>query len=254
MNNQELLICQHTQDEGFGAVYERIMLERLLKKLVEGHKIQSVLEYGSVITKGYDNLAIMDQAQAVIADKDIGLIKSLWKFKKKPCFVDFKNIKAKFDLVWNFALVQQDPDLIEKMIVYSKKYVLVFTPNFLNIGTPAHYLLHWLSKTECQHAERGRIDLRTPLGLKKFFIRQGLRVLKTGMVDLPPWPDTAFSIKDVKKMLGFKVKKNKQWFPKEPKVILEKIEKMTFLEQSSLPSFFKLFFAHHLFVLGEIRK
>lgn len=232
---RELLICQKTQNEGFGAVYERIMLGRLLKRLAQKYGIRSVLEYGCSITKGYDNLALMSQCEVTVANENA----------PPP--------EGRFDLVWNFALTQQEPRLLEKMKQHSKRYILVFTPNLLNIGTPIHLMLHVLSRTKCQHAERGRIALRTPWGLKNFFAKQGLKVLEAGIIDIPPWPDTAFSIKDVKRMLGFKIRENEPWFSQDPEIILAKIEKMSFLEKSSLPYLLKLFFAHHLFVLGEIK-
>lgn len=247
---RELLICQKTQREGFGAVYERIMLGRLLKQLVTRYKIHSVLEYRCPITKGYDNLALLDRCNVTIADKNHLTRQSLWVFEKRPRFVALRNLKEKFDLVWNFALVQQNPELIDKMKKYSQKYILVFTPNFLNIGSPIHYCLHFLSKSRCRHAERGQIKLRIPWGLKNLFMKKGLKILESGFVDLPPWPDTAFSLREVKKILGFKPKRNQSWFPREPKKILEKIEKLSFLEKNSLLFIFKLFFSHHLFVFG----
>lgn len=253
INEIEKLICANTQDEGFGSVYERIALERLLRRLYKKYRFKSVLEYECESTKGYDNLALIEEGcRASVASQDINKIKKNWKFKIKPDF-ESMNINKKFDLVWNFAVVQLRPGIIQEMKKTSNQFVLFFTPNIWNYGTPFHLIYHWLSGTKCHHAERGRIILRRKRGLEKIARLNGLKIIESGYVDIPWWPDTAFSIKEFKKnLLGIKVKDQKK-AKQNAKELLQKIEKMMFIEKSTLIGFLKPLFAHHTYVLARIK-
>lgn len=252
VKERELLICRHTQDEGFGAVYERLMLGRFLDKFKDTYPVSSVLEFGCPITKGYDNLSFAGHCEFTVADQDIKRIKKLWKFGHKPKFSSTDSITDTYDLVWNFALLQNNESLLEKMAAKSKKYVLVFTPNILNYGTPVHLFFHLITNTKCQHPESGSIRLRTPWGLKKQFIERGLRVVGTGMIDIPPWPDPAFSLAELTKLLS-KGNKTRELVIKPSKEIHEKLESKMMLEGSAWAKPLWPIFAHHLYVLGEVK-
>jgi len=146
--------------------------------------------------------------------------------------------------------VHLNPELINEIIKKSKKYVLFFTPNIWNYGTPFHIAYHIISKTKCTHAERGSIKLRRLSGMKDFAKKHGLRVLKTGYVDMPPWPDTAFSIREVKEnILKKKLPPKEKIVPLPGKEVLDRVNKKMFVENSNL--FIKYLFAHHQYVLAE---
>lgn len=251
--DREILICEKTQDEGWGAVYERIMLGRLLGDLRKKYKIKSVLEYGAQITKGYDNLVFLSDCSVAITDQKIAQIQGQWRFKQKPAFLKIDKIGEKYDLVWNFALTQINPDLIKGMKEKSSRFVLIFTPNFLNYGTPIHLFLHLLAQTPCSHPERGSVKLRTLWGLKQFFLSKNLKIVEAGMVDIPFWPDFAFSLVEIGEIFGKKARRTRM--TQQPaKVLYQKLEKATFIEKSRLPKIIKILFAHHIFVLGEIKR
>lgn len=257
MEEVERLICKNTQDEGFGSVYERISLSRLLKKLKQRHNFVDVLEFPCKITKGYDNLILMNEGcNADVADFDLKKIKSLWKFSKKPNFISIDSSK-RYDLVWNFAMLQLNPLLLDKMIKKTKKYVLVLTPNILNYGTFFHFIYHLLSGTKCEHAEQGMTKLRMRQGLIKIFKEKNIKIVESGYIDLPFWPDTAFSIKEVKKNLfHIKLKPEKESVRKNEDEVLNKINKMMGIIENNktMRGLFEHIFAHHAYVLGEINE
>ncbi len=249
-------ICDNTQEEGFGSVYERISLGRFLNRIKKELKFKTVLEYGTPFSKGYDNMVfIKNEDEVTIADPKIERIKNDWPSKTKPIFTDMEMKKfkeKKYDLVWNFAQINTNPEVIEKMKEKTKKYVLFFTPNIWNYGTPFHIVYHLISRTKCTHAERGAVKLRKLSGLKKFAKKNGLKVLETGYVDMPWWPDTAFGIREFKEnVLKKKLPPLEKKDSLPGKQVLDKVNAHMFVENSKLGSI-KYLFAHHQYVLAEI--
>lgn len=248
-------ICDNTQEEGFGSVYERISLGRFLNRIKKEFKFKTVLEYGTPFSKGYDNMVfIKNKCDVTIANPKIEKIEKSWPSKIKPIFTEMgvEELKnKKYDLVWNFALMNTNPEVIEKMKEKTNKYVLFFTPNIWNYGTPFHIVYHLISRTKCTHAERGSVKLRQLSGLKKFAKKNGLKVLETGYIDMPPWPDTAFGIREFKENV-FKMKlppqQKKDYLP--GKQVLNKINSTMFVENSGLGPI-RYLFAHHQYVLAE---
>jgi len=252
--SSNLKIINHAQNEGLGALYERIMLGRLLKKIVKKYQIKSVLEYGLTYTKGFDNLHLFNTCEVTLCDPHITLFQKHYPFSPKPKFslCSDSNLKPA-DLIWSFALLQNNPHYLKKMISCSKKFILVLTPNILNFGTPIHLFFHLLEHSSCFHAESGSLSLRTIQGLKSFCQKQNLKILDSGLIDIPWWPDTAFSIAQMKKILIKKSStKPKKKTKTNPQKLLEKINASAFIENAPLPKFLKIPFAHHNFVLGKI--
>lgn len=250
----ERLICATTQDEGFGAVHERICLQRLLRNMQKKYKWRDILELGCRITKGFDNLALMDKCGITISDPNIEKIERGWLYAEKPTFSEHFPDKGdkKYDLVWNFATVQQSPELVKDMIRSSKKYVFMATPNFISIGTPFHVIWHLITRTPCNHAEQGSVVLRTRSGLERLAKKNGLKILESGYVDIPWWPDTAFGIKDIKKFLKIEEKSKAKQRIKDPDKYLAKIKSFMFLETNPVLNIFATpAFAHHTYVLAR---
>ncbi len=245
------LICATTQEEGFGSVHERICLQRLLKIFQEKYKFRDVLELRCRITKGYDNLAIMDKCNVVLSDPNIQKIKADWKYDQKPDFSDKFPDDRKCDLVWNFAMIQQHPEVIKDMIKSSKKYIFIAAPNFVSLGTPFHIAWHLITRMPCTHAEQGRVALRTRGGLERYAKRHGLKIVESGYVDIPWWPDTAFGFKDIRKFLKIKDKPEHHEV-QDPDKYLAKIKSYMFLETNPLLYFLATpIFAHHTYVLAK---
>lgn len=247
-------LIKNTTDEGVGSVYERIMLKRFFQKLVKDLDFNTVLEFQAAITKGYDNITFLDnQKQVHVTDSDTEKIKSEWKFETDPVFISPNNIEQKYDLVWNFAILQNQPQVIHDMIQKTNKYILIFTPNFLNWGTPWHLGYHFITQTKCQHAERGKVGLRTKIGLQNYLQAKGIKKISSGYIDMPPLPDIGFSIREFQETV-FKKKfsPEERQSPLQPKDLSQTLEKWTFIENRQWLRFTHPIIAHHIYYLGEI--
>ena len=246
----EKQIIEKTADEGAGSVYERIMLKRFFQQLCEQYDFENILEMGASITKGYDNVIFLkNQKQVSVFDENINDIREQWKFEEIPEFVNEAN--NNYDLVWNFALLQLDPTQIDQVIEKSRKYVLIFTPNFYNWGTPWHVAYHLFTGTKCKHAERGKLSLRTRSGLKKYLESKGVKEIQNNYIDIPPIPDIGFSIKELKETVFKKqYEEGEVDSPINPKDMSSALEKWTFIEKRKWLKPIYPFIAHHNYFLG----
>ncbi|MBI2940630.1 MAG: hypothetical protein HYY04_09355 [Chloroflexi bacterium] len=253
----ELAICAFAQDEGLGSVYERVVLRRFLARLAEELRLRSVLEYGCAITRGYDNLAWLDRCDVTVYDPDIARIRAAWRPDRQPRLVDHVggktngDVDGKHDLVWNFAQIQTRPELLAELLPSAGRYVLVFTPNILNWGTPFHLAYHALTRVECRHAERGRLALRTRAGLAAYVRSHRLRVLRTGYIDMPYLPDIGFSIRELKQVLGRGTPESEA-APQPSAAVLRKVEWLMGWERRALPDPVQAVLAHHCWVLAQV--
>jgi len=249
----ETEICQVARTEGIGSIYERLMLKRFFEKLASTYHFNSVLEYqGLNITKGLDNLIFLNQGKKVtLYDKNIKSAKTNWPFTLKPQFASSSPKEKRFDLVWNFAVIQLQPQIVDRMIALSRKFILIFTPNVFNFGLPVHQLYHLLTRTSCRHAERGSIYLRTPWGIRQFARHKGIRLITAGFIDLPLLPDIGFSLAELKTRLGLK-SSPKSTSSLSPQ-FTSKLKFLNTLEKLSLPPVIQFPFAHHIYLLGQVK-
>ncbi len=268
MNDVERLICTHLQHEGIGSLYERLILSRWLPELAQTRGYSSILEYGVPITHGYDNVILIKAGLDVtIADAQATQVERDWPFPWKPTFVT-PEAAPSADLVWSFAHAQLDPSIVATMKKHSKRDVLVMVPNFFNHGAPFHAAYHLLTGTTCGHAERGSKSIRTHAGLKRLVMNAGLRVVTSGFLDAPPIPDIAFSIRELKEVMGAKFKKNGHTNGTNgltngaikpaavPAAAAEaawkRIDMLTRFEDHPFTKPFKFLNGHHIFVLGTL--
>lgn len=156
---------------------------------------------------------------------------------------NFYEVKEKFDLVWNFCVVQQNPKILFDMIRCSNKYVASFVPNSLNVGRIIHDLYHFIHDTKCMHPDRGSKSLMTLNGLKKLFDQTGVKILEAGYCDMPPFPDWVISIKNFFKAADVEG----EYKPSKTLQVLEEI--FWFDQTNPMP---KRIWAHHPYVLGVI--
>jgi len=156
---------------------------------------------------------------------------------------NFYEVKEKFDFVWNFCVIQQNPKILFDMMKCSKKYVASFVPNSLNVGRIIHDLYHFVHGTECMHPDRGNKSLMTLNGLKKLFNQAGARILEAGYCDMPPFPDWVISLKNFFKATDMEGEYN-------PSKTIQMLEEIFWFDQTNpMP---KRIWAHHPYVLGAI--
>ena len=255
----EVLFCTHFQHEGLGSLYERVVLSRFLRDLAVRHGYTTVLEYSCPITKGYDNITFLEEGiQVTIADEQIDRIQGAWQFSQRPQFSSLSTAPSA-DLVWNFAQIQVHEEMIGSMKRFSKKHMLIFVPNFLNIGTPAHLSYHFLTRTSCRHAERGSVPIRTRTGLLRFLRSQNVHVIESGYIDAPPLPDIGFSIRELKETIGLSKANNRNGGvsappgpASDPLRVWQRVQQMIRFETSPIVRPFKPVFGHHIYALGRV--
>lgn len=255
----EILFCANFQHEGLGSLYERVVLSRFLRDLAKHYGYASVLEYSCPVTKGYDNITFLEEGlQVTVADEHIGSIRKDWKLPQQPVFSDLNTAPAA-DLVWNFAQIQMNEEMIDLMKRLSRKHVLIFVPNILNIGTPAHLSYHLLTRTVCRHAERGSARIRTKTGLLRFLRNHKIEVIESGYIDAPPLPDIGFSIRELKETIGWSKPnhQNGDIAPPaapiaDPMTVWHRVQQMIRFEKSRVIAPFKAVFGHHIFAVGRV--
>ncbi len=191
-----------TEIEVFGVNYERFALSELNKKLCSKLTINNVAELPALGTKAMPSLYSLGFG---LAKKQVTLINGVeksmqeWEKLNLKKFVTIsrqQNIEQtsfsenSFDYVWNFVYIPSatNPDnLIEEMKRISKRYVAVFSVNGGNVGYYVHTALHHINKIPWTHGDK-RYNQRKFVIQK--FKEHGLRVIKTGFVDCPIWPDS----------------------------------------------------------------
>jgi hypothetical protein len=214
-------IVKNTAFMGIGNSYRQISQYRLLKKWEQEYSIRSALE------APYDHATL-------------GVDGLIFSFKAEKA-IDLINIPSNtYDLVWNFGFIQRKPILIYEMKRVSKRYIAAFVPNIFNPGVIFHKLYHKLYKTPCYHPERGHPTLMTLKGLQELFKEAGIRIVEKGYVDIPIWPDTVVTLRE---LLGAK-KRGIIYIKPSMKMLYTLVN----LEKILYP---KIIFAHHCYVLGE---
>jgi len=140
---------------------------------------------------------------------------------------------------------------------------LLFVPNRRNYGFWLHRLHHWVAGEAWDH---GPVELLTPKPWQGLLEDRGLKVHEPMWVDIPWWPD----IVDISQMmvdffpfLKFLAPKARPenrycwdvedlpyYDPSRYSQVHERMEQLSFIENSHLPLIKKLF-AHHVGILGE---
>lgn len=226
---------KHMEVEGFGVSYDRFMLIKLHKLLVEKYRMMEILEMPSYGVKAASMLYslgfALEGVKVTVTDFDASA-KKMWdelgldlsyKAQKNYMKTNFKD--NEFDCVWsfiNFSLDSNPIEVLKEMKRISKKYVLLVCANNFQIGYPWHKLLHKVYNIKWNHWD-GRFCY--PWNVKKYLKEIGLNICETGTIDSPPWPDPV-GFRDIrlhKKNAEVSVNKNMDW--KVPFVNYVKINK-----------------------------
>ncbi|HWP47971.1 MAG TPA: class I SAM-dependent methyltransferase [Candidatus Limnocylindrales bacterium] len=266
-------------DEGLGTVYERFMLNNLFDELLATYPIHNVLEvpiYGMSGLTGINSLHFAKKGcRVTLVDKDQNWLleaQELWKmadlkdqcqpiYQKDLSRLPFK--ENSFDLVWNFAalwFVEQAESLLRDMIRVSSNLVLIAVPN---PGQPGYFLRKYcidpdfFKQVDEKWVRKDRIC--------RVLASENLQIIRQGILDIPPWPDTCVPIKHILQKFGIRLKENPStgspeggwtwnimdyYLGRNPG-LKEKVERFSFLEKSPLPYFFKALWAHHHYILGK---
>lgn len=263
-------------NEGLGLVYERLVLNDYLDRLLKDHDLQTVLEapvFGMAGVSGINSVHLAQQGcDITLVDMDaerLEGIRRIWGELNLPCrFVLLQDATHlpfaddSFDLAWEWAALWYLPDaaaLLAELVRVSKRLVFVAMPNRLQIG-------YWLRKYLVDKDFFKTVDERwVNVGLiKRTLKRQGLSILEEGVLDVPPWPDTVMPAAELLRRLGIRSERLQRQFSgddwqwstmdyyrgKRPD-LREIIDGYTFLERMRLPWRLKAIWAHHRYVLGS---
>lgn len=265
-------------NEGLGVVYERLVLNDYLDRLVDRYAVQTVLEaplYGMAGVSGINSVHLARRGcQVTLVDWEeerLAGVERIWHQLQLPvrCLRhdDFTRLPfddGAFDLAWEWAGLWYLPDaagLLRELVRVSRKVVFVAMPNPVQIG----YLMR---KYLIDRDFFRTVDERwTDMGAIKRLLRDaGVQLLEEGVMDVPPWPDTVMPAAEVLKRLGISSRRltgqfsGERWawntmgyYLGEQPDLRERVLKYAWLDRARLPWQIKLIWAHHRYVVGMVR-
>jgi hypothetical protein len=250
--------------EGKGLDYERFAIKKLFARLVRDHEIRRVLEIPAKGEKAMPSIYSLPFGEAGC---EVALVNA--EEKSKRVWTEFgfpveyhecadltrtELPDAGYDLVWNFmALAQHDAKAaaLAEMARLSRKYVMFIAVNRFNPGFFSHRTVHRIFDVPWTH---GDVAFMNPFRVRRFFEDHDLTVVRTGVVDCPPYPDS-LGIRDMK-LHRKNVDLNKiDWdsrtfaWMRSGQVPL-KLRLFYLVEKLPLPWHVKLAYAHLFWVLG----
>lgn len=253
--------------EVFGVNYERFSVGKKLDRLAEKYHIKSVLEMPAHGVKAMPSIYSIGFAKKV---KRIALVNGIQKYnaewkklgaQEKVVWIEEKDIyntkipSSSYDFVWNFAFLPtcDDPDaFIKEMKRISKKYIAIFSVNAGNIGFPIHRIVHKKTGIPWSH---GDIRYNNRHYIKKKLQEHGFKVVETGFVDCPVWPDS-LGFRDVRLHRMNIDYSQMDW--EAPYVDMLKINRFPFwmkcvyiVENLPFPKFIKSIYAHINYTIAE---
>lgn len=271
-----------TADTGLGTTYERIALARLLGRLADRYRIESVLEGptdGITGIRGLNSVPLAQRGasvELVLADRDeIELARRAWEALGLGDRVtirasDGNRLDARagaYDLVWNFNSIPQveEPSrLLDEMCEASRSFVMVFVSNTWNYGFPVHRLHHLASREPWSHGDISAMNTRS---IAASLAARGFEIVERLLVDTPWWPDIDSPIEEVaatflpflrRRVSGSKRLERYTWtidnlpyFDDERlDRLLPEIDRHFAIERTSLAPL-KILFAHHRGILAR---
>lgn len=265
-------------NEGLGLVYERLVLNDYLDRLLDSHGVETVLEaplFGMAGVSGINSVHLAQRGCDVtlvdVNAERLDGIQRIWAELGLQCrFVlqgDLSHLPFdddSFDLAWEWAGLWYLPDaagLLEELVRVSRNLVFVAMPNRLQVG-------YWLRKLVVDKEFFAGVDERwVNMGLiKRTLEGRGLTIVEEGVLDVPPWPDTVMPAAELLRRLGIKSKKLERQFSgddwrwstmdyylgRRPE-LEDIINRYAILERIPLPWRVKVVWAHHRYALGSKR-
>ncbi len=265
-------------NEGLGLVYERLVLNDYLDRIVSQHSIHTVLEaplYGMAGVSGINSVRLAQRGCAVtLVDQNperLAGIERIWgelglraTFVCHPDFAHLPFPDRSFDLAWEWAGLWYLPDvegLLKELARVSRKLVFVAMPNHVQVG----YLMrkYLLERDFVNYVDESWADINR---IRRVLRGADVQFIEEGVLDVPPWPDTVMPAAQVLQRLGIKSKKLDAQFTgagwnwstmdyylgRRPELKAQ-IDRYTFLEHAPLPWQIKAIWAHHRYLLGKVK-
>ena len=270
-------------NEGLGLVYERFVLNDFLLALRKEFGIESVLEaplFGMAGVSGINSVALAQSGAEVTLVDDhaerLAAVERIWGQLALPArFVHHTEWERlpfadeSFDLAWDWAAlwhlsdgspesVQTPESLLRELVRVSRRVVFVAMPNRVQVGyLMRKYLLErdFVDYVDEQWADIGRV--------RRVLQGAGLHIVRQGVLDVPPWPDTVMPASEVLERLGIKSKRLEsqfsgdswQWstmayYLGQQPDLYDRVMRYAWLDRAPIPWRIKAVWAHHRYVVG----
>jgi hypothetical protein len=270
-------------NEGLGVVYERLVLNDFLGALQKEYGVQTVLEaplFGMAGVSGINSVTLARAgAQVTLVDDEpdrLAGVQRIWgelglpaEFLLHDGWERLPFADKSFDLAWNWAalwhLSDRSPEgaevpaaLLRELARVSRRVVFVAMPNRLQIG----YLLrkYLLEREFVRYVDEAWADMGR---VRRVLEGAGVRIVRQGVLDVPPWPDTVMPASEVLKRLGIRSRKldgrfsaeSWQWstmayyLGKQPD-LYERVMRYAWMDRARLPWRLKAIWAHHRYLVG----
>jgi SAM-dependent methyltransferase len=262
-------------NEGLGLVYERFVLNDFLSALRGEYSLQTVLEaplFGMAGVSGINSVTLAQAgAQVTLVDDHsdrLAAVERIWGelglaarfvYNQEWGCLPFPN--DAFDLAWNWAALWYLPDpavLLRELVRVSRQVIFIAVPNRAQVGYLLRkYLLErdFVNHVDEQWADIGRV--------RRVLESAGVRIVRQGVLDVPPWPDTVMPAAEVLKRLGLRSKKLTgqfsgdawQWstmayyLGRQPD-LYDRVMRYAWLDRAPLPWRLKAIWAHHRYLVG----
>ncbi len=273
----------HDYNEGLGLVYERFVLNDFLLALRRAFSCESVLEaplFGMAGVSGINSVALAQAgAEVTLVDEHaerLAAVERIWgelalpaRFVHHTAWDQLPFTDESFDLVWNWAAlwhlsdgsadgVQTPESLLRELVRVSRRVVFVAMPNRVQIG----YLMrkYLLERDFVDYVDETWADI---VRVRRVLRGAGLRIVREGVLDVPPWPDTVMPASEVLKRLGIKSRKLEgqfsgdswQWstmayYLGQQPDLYDRVMRYAWLDRAPIPWRIKAVWAHHRYVVG----
>ncbi|HSJ59294.1 MAG TPA: class I SAM-dependent methyltransferase [Anaerolineae bacterium] len=276
-------------DEGLGLVYERFVLNDFLLALRAEHGIDpalrswAVLEaplYGMAGVSGINSVALAQAGAEVTLVDDhaerLAGVERIWgelglpaRFVHHADWAHLPFADGAFDLAWNWAALWHLPGgtpgsadlpaaLLRELARVSRRLVFVAMPNRVQVG----YLLrkYVLERDFVNYVDEAWADIGR---VRRALESAGVRIVRQGVLDVPPWPDTVMPASEVLARLGIRSKKLEGQFSgdawrwstmdyylgRQPD-LYDRVKRYAWLDSAPIPWRLKAVWAHHRYVIG----
>jgi SAM-dependent methyltransferase len=265
-------------NEGLGLVYERLVLNDYLERMLDRYEIRTVLEaplFGMAGVSGINSVYLAQQGCDVtlvdVNAERLAGVRRIWVELELPCHCVLQEDLTElpfdddsFDLAWEWAGLWYLPDaagLLHELARVSRHLVFVAMPNRLQVGYWMRKLL--VDREFFQTVDERWVNMRL---VKRTLQEQGLTPVEEGVLDVPPWPDTVMPAAELLRRLGVRSERLEgrfsgdgwQWstmdyyLGKRPE-FRAMVDRYAFLERLPLPWWVKVVWAHHRYVLSRKR-
>ncbi len=264
-------------NEGLGLVYERFVLNDFLLALRQEHGIETVLEaplFGMAGVSGINSVALAQGGAAVTVVDDnaerLAAVERIWgeldlsgQFLQHGEWENLPFPDDAYDLAWNWAALWHLPEgspqaLLRELVRVSRRVVFVAMPNRIQVG----YLLrkYLLERDFTDYVDESWADIGR---VRHVLEDAGLRIVRQGVLDVPPWPDTVMPASQVLQRLGIRSKKLEsqfsgdswQWstmdyYLGEQPDLYDRVMRYAWLDRAPIPWQVKAVWAHHRYLVG----